>query len=519
MSDNRTVFSIPKAAGIIAVFSLLSRLVGLYRDRLFAGRFGAGDLLDSYYAAFRLPDFIFNLLILGTLSVAFIPVFTEYYFKNHKEANRIASTIITLTFGIMIVLSLILMLFVPEIIKIIAPGFEGQKYNDTITLTRILLISPVIFSLSSIFASILNSLRRFFVAALAPVLYNIGIIFGAVYLYPRFGINGLAYGVILGAILHMLAQLVDAQRSGFVFKPNLDFRHPAVQKIKHLFLPRIFGVDNAQIGLLIASAIGSLLAAGSLTIFSFAHNLQSVPIGIFGAAFAIAAFPALSEHFASDNSEKFNQTIRDTLLNIIFLIVPAVVLMFVLKYPIVNLLNNGEFRDSDVIVTAQVLGVFSLSIWAQAINPLLSRSFYARQNTKTPVLTGLFALIIGAILSYALASRMGIVGVAIGFTFAEILNFSLLTILLRRSLNNFSVGNMFMPLIKIIIAALVSGVFAFILAEWINPTLFGDSFISRLVYLLIIAGAAFGLYLIFGKILGVSQAQQVSDIVKRRIFR
>jgi putative peptidoglycan lipid II flippase len=512
--------SIIKAAGIIAVFSLLSRLVGLYRNRLFAGLFGAGDLLDSYNASFLLPDFIFNLLVLGTLSVAFIPVFTEYYLKDKEEADKIANTV--LTFGLVVITAIcfILLLFVPQIThSIIAPGFEGEKYQNTVKLTRIMLLSPIIFTLSSIFASILNSVKRFFIAAIAPILYNVGIIFGAIVLYPRFGIMGLGYGVILGALLHMLAQLIDAVRSGFKLRPNWNLSHPGVQKIKKLFLPRVIGVDNSQVSLLVASAIGSTLASGSLTIFRFANDLQSVPVGIFGAAFAIAAFPTLSENFVAKDQEKYNATFRNTFLNIAFLIIPSAVLVFVMRFAIVGLIRNGAFSGPETVLTAQVLGVFSLSIWAQAINPLFSRVFYSQQNTKTPVITGMISLLTGALLSYIFSLRFGVIGLALGFSIAGILNFTLLAILLRGKLAGMRLMDLLRPLAKILACAVLSGLVTWILVRFVDSNIFGTTFLSSVLYIILVGGAAFIFYFVLGSMFGVAQTDKVLAVVKSRIFR
>ena len=253
-------FSVSKAALIVGFFSLLSRLVGLIRDRLFASQFGAGDTLDIYYAAFRIPDFIFNLLILGTLSVAFIPVFTELLTRDEEKAYKVANSILNFSFLAMAVICAGLMLAAEPITKLLVPGFTGQKFLDTVILTRIFLVSPIIFTISNIFSSILNSQKKFIIANVAPIMYNVGIIFGLLVLYPRFGLKGLGFGVVIGALLHLLVQIPEAIHFGYRWQPIVDLRDGHFKKILKLFLPRILGVDNSQISLLIGSVVGSVLA-------------------------------------------------------------------------------------------------------------------------------------------------------------------------------------------------------------------------------------------------------------------
>ncbi|MDE2312205.1 MAG: murein biosynthesis integral membrane protein MurJ [Patescibacteria group bacterium] len=445
-------FSLSRAAVIIGVLTLLSRVVGLMRDRLFASHFGAGDTLDIYYAAFRIPDFIFNLLVLGTLSVAFIPVFTEWLIKDQKRAYKIANTILNFSFLAMLALCLMLTLLAKPLTHLLVPGFNGWKFEQTLLLTKIFLWSPVIFTVSNVFGSILNSQKRFFMANLAPILYNLGIIFGLIYLYPRFGLTGLGLGVILGALLHLGVQAIEAFRHGFTWQPALELTDDSVKKIGKLFVPRIFGLDPSQISLLIGSVIGSLLVSGTITVLNLANNLQAVPIGIFAISIAVAAFPLLSEQFARRQHEDFAQTLAKTMNQILFFIIPISILMLLFRAYLVRLVYGaGKFNWENTIATFNTLGIFAVSLFAQALVPLFSRAFYARHNTKTPVLVGLISMAINITLSYWLATNQlvfgvralgaslmaqtsGVEGIALGFSLASIFNCLVLFILLRHSL-------------------------------------------------------------------------------------
>ncbi len=454
--NQNTKSTIFKSAGILGFFALLSRIVGLYRDRLFAGRFGAGDILDAYYAAFRIPDLVFNLLILGTLSVAFIPVFTEYYIKDKERANKIGNTILSVTFGAMALFCLILFFFVPEITKLTAPGFTGEKFKDTVMLTKIFLLSPVIFTVSTVFSSILNSLKRFALVSIAPIIYNFGIISGIVWFYPRYGLKGLAYGVILGALAHLVIQTFGAISAGFKITFSWDFKDPAVRKIGKLFFWRIFSLDSAQVSLLLASIVGSTLISGTISVFTLANNLQSVVIGMFGISFAIAAFPNLSEHFAKAEHPEFSRVLGRTMVHILFFTVPISVLFILLRAQIVRvLLGSGNFDWQATRLTSNALGIFAISIFAQSLAPLFSRAFYAMHNTLKPVLIGLCSLAVNAIFSVILGKRYGVLGLTAAFSIANIFNLILLGFALRPKLHNFDIKNVVVTLAKIVFSTVI----------------------------------------------------------------
>lgn len=509
-------FSVERAAILVAVFSLLSRAVGLLRDRLFAGNFGAGDTLDAYYAAFRIPDFIFNLLILGTLSAAFIPVFTEKFLQNKEDANRLACSIFNTTLIGMAAVCLILAIFIEPLTRALVPGFEPQKLAETIALSRIFLVSPIIFSASNILSGILNAQKKFFIVSLAPVLYNLGIIFGLLYLYPSFGIRGLGYGVVLGAVLHFLVQLIESVRLGFVWKPAIDFKNPDFAKIIRLFLPRIFGMDNSQVSLLIGSIVGSFLVSGSIAVFNLANNLQAVPLGIFAVSLSVAAFPLLSEQYAQKKEKEFGLTLAATARQILFFIVPFSILMVLFRAQIVRLvLGSGQFDWQDTIMTLQVFGIMSLSLFAQGLSPLFSRAFYARQNTLKPVIFNLVAIFTNALLAYAFGKTYGIVGVALAFSFAAILNCVLLYAFLRK-LVGFKIldGILFTGSIKILIASFFMGLAAYGSLYAMEVFVNTRTFAGLLIQTSVSAGLAVITYLFFASRLRLETASYLLNKFK-----
>lgn len=454
-------FSVTKATLIIAFFSLLSRVVGLFRDRFFASHFGAGETLDAYYAAFRIPDFLFSLLILGTLSAAFIPVFTAYRIKNEPAAWNIASTVFNLTALVMGALSLALMILAPQVVHYLVPGFSGIQLADTIALTRVMLLSPFFFSLSSVLSSILNSYRRFAVVAALPVVYNLSIIFGAAFLYPKMGLKGLAWGVVLGAFLHWALQLPAVWKTGYRWRPGMRLKLPGVKKIGKLFLPRVLTMDFSP---LIASAFGSLLAAGSIAVYNLASNLQSVPLGVIAVSFATAAFPAMSSAAVRKDKLLFSRIFNETLAQILYLLVPLSALILILRAQIVRLiLGTGRFSWEDTILTISALAFFSLSLFAQGLIPLLTRAFYSLENTSAPVFTGLASALVNIFFAWYFSAEQhwGVAGLALAFSISQLVNFLLLFLALEIRFGNLISGKLILNIEKIVIGTLGMGIVAY----------------------------------------------------------
>ncbi len=510
-----TTFSVNKAAIIIGLFTIGSRLAGLIRDRMFASNFGAGDTLDAYYAAFRIPDFIYNLLILGTLSIAFIPIFSELLIKDKVQANKTANTVLNASVIAIATVCLLAFMFAQTLTKALVPGFTGEKLNLTVNLTRLFLLSPIIFTISNVFTSILNAQKKFIVVGMAPILYNLGIISGIIFLYPKLGVYGVGLGVIIGAVMHLLIQVPAVFSSGFTWQPIINFKDTAFLKIIRLFVPKILGLDNSQISLLIGSVIGSLLASGSIAILNLANNLQAVPIGIFGISIAMASFPMLSEAFAEQNFEKFLTTLEKSIKQILFFILPTTILFLLLRAHIVRLIyGTGNFTWENTILTFQTLGIFSLSLFSQSLSPLLSRCFYARHNTLIPVMINSSVMALNAILAYWFGGKYGVWGIALGFSLASIVNVILLYVALNKFLRTkttqpvlklFNV-NISVFTFKILFASLMGGLITYGGLYLIEPFVNTKTGLG----LLIQAGLA-GLmgiltYLIFGKHLKIAQA-------------
>ena len=318
--------SITGGAIIIAVFSILAKLLGLIRDRLLASSFGAGDILDAYYAAFKLPDFIFNTLVLGALSAAFIPIFIELHKARNKKQDldhwQMSAAMMNIIFIALSILALVVFVFAHKFVPLIAPGFEGEKMALTIKMTRIMLLSILFFGISNVLSGILQSLKRFTMYALAAVMYNLGLIIGIVFFVPIIGPLGLAWGVVLGALMHLFIQLPSVLKAGFRWQPILALKNIAVRQTTALMLPRTLGLMGNQINQVVITIIASTLISGSLAIFNLAFNLQSVPVGVFAVSLAIATLPVLSESSSEADKQKllFNFSNILSVLFIVYLI-------------------------------------------------------------------------------------------------------------------------------------------------------------------------------------------------------
>ncbi|MBP9751844.1 MAG: murein biosynthesis integral membrane protein MurJ [Candidatus Moranbacteria bacterium] len=469
LSSVRAFASIPAktiggAALVIAIAGVASRLLGFLRDRLLASQFGAGDTLDAYYAAFRIPDTLYNLLVMGALSAAFVPIFTDFLSeKKEKKAWELASAMLqwlTLFLGALSVLAAI---FAPALVSVVAPGFSEEKQALTTELTRIMLLSPIFLGISAVFGGVLISFRRFVAYSLAPLLYNLGIILGIILLVPLFGISGLAWGVVAGAVLHMLVQIPAIRDSGFrsaLFRVGLPF-DSSVRRVVKLMIPRSIGMAANQVGLLLTTVFASSLVSGSLAVFTLAWNIQSIPLGLFAVAFSLAAFPALSISVSKKDDREFFLTLSRTVRRILFFVVPLSLFFIIFRAQFVRvILGSGQFDWADTIATFGVLGWLSASLFAQGLIPLFARGFYAKQDTKTPLSIALIAEAVHIALIPLLLPRFGVDALAIAFSVGSVVNFSLLFLSLRKKVPGWNDREILSGSARILSAALLAGLVA-----------------------------------------------------------
>lgn len=515
--------SITVAAILVAASSLISRLLGVLRDRILAGEFGAGEQLDIYFAAFRIPDLLFNLIVLGALSAGFIPIFSGLIknFSDPKKADEntpawgLANNVINLLSLFLLFFSAMGVIFAPFLVRVITPGFSLEAQASTATLTRIMFLSPLFLGISGVLGGMLQSFRRFLIYSLAPIFYNLGIIVGALWFTDWFGMSGLAWGVVLGAFFHMLIQVPAVYVLGFRYSFKINTKDKNTRKIGKLMVPRTLSLAITQVDLLVTTVIASSLMSGSLAIFNLANNLQSFPVGIFGVSFAIAAFPTLSQY--AYDKEKLEASFSATLRQIFFFVIPATVLLITLRAQIIRvILGVGNFTWQDTILTMNTLAFFSVSLFAQASIPLLVRVFYARHDSKTPFYLGIFTVATDIVLCLVLSKKMGVTGLALAYSISNILNFLLLWTWLHVKVGNLGINKIANSAVKFSLAAIGAGLTVQLMKLVVSPIIDMTRF-SGVLMQLILAGASGALvYLVLCYLLGSEELMTFINSIKRR---
>lgn len=482
---------------------LFSRLLGLIRDRLLAGAFFAGGnqgSLDVYFAAFRLPDMLFQLIVMGALSAAFIPVFSSYTEKNKQDSWNLASSVITLSATVFLLIAGAIFIFTQPLSQLIAPMFGQGQIKLMVRLTRIMLLAQFFFVISNFFTGILQSYQRFLLPALAPIVYNLGIIFGIVFLSPALGVYGPTIGVLLGAFLHLLIQLPLLWRLGFVFLPKINWQHPGLKKIGALTLPRTLSLAVSQIELTVAVWIATSLTSGSLSIFYLSQHLSVLPVGLFGLTISQAALPTLAKEVGK-SLQSFKEVFLASFRQILYFSLPAGVLLIVLRIPLVRIAYGAKtFPWEATLLTGKVVAVLSASVFAQSIIQLLVRAYYALEDTFTPLVIGLLAVILNIAISFwfVFGLKMGILGLSLSITLAAICQAILLFYFLGKKTAGFNPETYLWPFAKMLGASFLTGI-----ALWL-PMRFLDQFVLdttktfHLIVLTFIAGLiGLGVYLFF----------------------
>ncbi len=448
-----------RSASILLIVTLtISNILGFLRDRFLTKNIALFDL-DVYYASFRIPDLIFNFLILGTVTSAFIPVFSDYLArKEEKEAWKITNSLINIALLFTIVAAIIFYFLMPAAIHLVVPKFDADRLSMAIRFSRLLMITPIFFAVSYILGGVLNSYNRFFAYSLAPLFYNASIIVGA-FFSPKYGMDGVVICVIIGSFLHLLIQLPAVFKVGFNYQFILDYKNTAIRKIIKLMLPRTISMGVGQIMLLVFTAIASSLAIGSISAFTLGNNIQTFPIVVLGTSFATAIFPTLSQKISQADYSGFSFYLDRALRSIAFLLIPSSVIFILLRAQIVRLLyGSGKFNWSDTKMTAIVLGFFSISLVAQGVIPLLAKAFYALKNTKTPMYISIVTVAISVLLAFIFSHYYSVAGLALAFSLGSIVNAVLLFYYLQRGYSNFWESTLLLSVLRIIAVSFLMGV-------------------------------------------------------------
>ncbi len=425
--------TVASAAVLVGFFSILSRFMGLVRDRVLVHTVGVGDTLDAYYAAFRVPDTLFQLLIMGTLSASFIPIFLRYWDKHHEKAWKYTNAMLTFAGGAFVAVSILCAIAAPWIAGFVGLGFSAEKQLMTANMLRVILISQCFFAMSMVFGSVLQATRRFFLYSLAPIVYNMGIILGAIFFVPLFGPWGIAWGTVLGALMHAGLQAIGVYALGFSLRPSFSFDADVKGTLLHMG-PRTLSLAVAQLNFLFMTTLASTLQEGSVTMLQFAYNLNYFPIGVIAVSYAIAAFPALCDAVQTkgEGARSFKSVFSATVRQLLFFMIPATVLFLLLRAQIVRLvLGTQNFSWDLTVLTANALAVFALSFCAQGLVYVFVRGFFALEKTVAPVCAAIFGAFCNVVLALWFVPQWGLLGLVGAFSISAIVQCVLLWPLLR----------------------------------------------------------------------------------------
>lgn len=537
----REVRGLHQAAYVLALFAFGSQVLALVRDRMLAHAFGAGYELDLYYAAFRIPDLLF-VLFASTLSVyVLIPFVARARAEDERggKARALLSQVFSLFLIAYAVLAACIAIFAPAIASFFFPGLGDDPV--LVLLLRILLLQPFFLGISSLFGVVTQLGHRFVLYALSPLIYNIGIIFGIGVLVPLFGLAGLAYGVVLGAFGHMLIQFPLVRRSDLSFSYTTSISFRELREVLATSLPRAFTLSLNQLVLVAFVSMASMMAVGSVSVYQFAYNLQSVPLAIIGVSYSVAAFPILAELAAHNNLASFRVHITTALKHIIFWSIPAIALIVVIRAQIVRvILGSGAFDWSDTRLTAAVLALLSISLVAQAINLLTIRAFYAGGNTRIPLYTamlGAFCSIAAAVglwhlfqhsesFRMMLTTLMRVDDVAgsevlvlgLGYSVGVLVQSVVLLVMLARTFT-LTMRSIWVDLIRACSAAMLGGTAAYATLNFVVAGINPDTFIG-----IFIQGLFAGIMGILGVVvayaaLGSPELREVVQSFQKRLFK
>lgn len=519
MTTGRTL---ARAAAIVTLAGLLSRALGYVRVFVIGSTFGAGPELDAFIAAFRIPDLIFQLVAAGALASSLIPVIAYVSTEDGDErAWRVVSTVANLLMPVLLVLSLLAAIAAPVLVPAITPGFDEVQSARTIELTRIMLLSPVFLALGAIATSVLNSRGRFGASAVAPIAYNVAIIFAAVFLAPFLGVVGLALGVVIGSLLHVVVQLRPLRRLGFRYEPAIDAGDRWARRAFALLAPRAIGLGASQITLIVSTMLASGLAAGSITAFAFAFTLLQIPIGVIGVPVGIVVFPTLSQDMARGGVTAFVDLVLRALRLLLFVMIPIAVVGMVLNDQIVTLLlAYGTFDEAAVALTASTLFFFLLGLPAHSLIAVLARAFYAQQDTRTPVAVAVLAVAVNVSLSIILVGPIGLNGLALAIAIGAWAEALVLMWLLRRRVAELRLSPLLRVGVEAGLGAAAAGLAAAGVVVAVDQLTGAEGRLIVLVATALAGLAALGAFVVVSAALRVPELQAtvelVRDVTRRR---
>jgi putative peptidoglycan lipid II flippase len=461
-------FSAGAASILLVLASLLSYVGGLFRDILLGNYFGASGLTDMYNSAFLVPDLIYTLTTAGALSGIFLPVFRNRQLKNDKEGGELAGSFLILSQLLVLGMSVLAFIFMPMLLNLMLNTATANEIAQITQMSRIMLLSPIIFTISNTFGSILITFKHYLAYAFSAAFYNIGILIGLIFFHESLGIMSGVLGVVIGLALHLGFRLIDYAKLDFGVK--FKFWSPGIKEVVKLAAPKTISLLTWQSSLWFYNIVGYTLMAGSISAFYYARNIQSFAVSIFGIAIATSVFPFLVDMKEEGKIDDLVSKMQSSILQILVFTVPAAVGLALLDTEVVEvLLGRGAFDETDIILTAGVLFFFAFSIPFESLMHLFSRVYYAFHNTVIPVLINILFLVINVGGTYLFAQEYGVNAFSIFFTVASVVQISLLCMFIGRFVR-LKWGFLLVRFLKILLASGVMGVAVYYVNGLINQS-------------------------------------------------
>jgi len=479
-----TTRALARAGLIVTGLFLLSRILGYVRTVAIAASVPHIAQLSPFFAAFRIPDFLFQLVAAGALSSALIPVISGLFATDEEaRAWRVVSTVTTLMLSALLVLAAIVLVFAPQLVAFIAPGFDAGQLVETTQLTRIMVLSPMFLAGGAVATSALNSRGRFAAAGMAPLVYNLAIILGAVVLVPIFGIPGLAYGVVLGAAGHLLVQVPSLVRIRARIRPRVDLGDAQARLALVLMAPRAFALGATQVVFLVMTSLATTLGADALAVFNFAFILLQIPIGVIGVPLGVVLLPSLSREAATGGMVAFRRLLVRGLSILAYVMIGIAALGIVVSEDVVRILFHvAHLSESAIEATGALLAIFLLGLTAHSMIAVLARAFYALKDTKTPVIAALLAVVVNIVVANALVGSLGLNGLAVAIAVAAWLETIALVVLLERRVEGLGMRHVWIVMAKSLVVSVAGAAVAYAIAHLLVLA-FGDDpgFIALIV--------------------------------------
>ena len=512
--------NIAKSTGIVSSATFLSRLFGLVREQVFAFLFGAGYATDAFIAAFRIPNLLRDLFAEGALSSAFIPVFTDQVTNQGKEkAWELANLVLNLLLVTLCLVIILGVIFSPYIVQVIAPGFgdEAGKQDLTTLLSRIMFPFLLFIALAALAMGMLNTFRRFGIPALAPTLFNLGMIIGGLFVSPFFDppIVGMAIGALLGGFGQLAIQLPSLRKLGFKYRFTLNLRHPGVKRILILMVPATLGLASTQINIFVNTLIASLLPEGSVSYLNYSFRLMQFPIGVFGVAVATVTFPIVSAFAAKKEMDQVLSTFTSSLKLVFFLTIPSAVFLAVVSQPVISVLfQHGRFSFLDTVATSQALTFYCIGLFAYSSVRLTASTFYSMGDTKTPVKTSAVAVCVNIILNLLLMHPLGFRGLALAASIAAMTNLFLLLMILDKRIGPLSRKDIVTTFFKILSSAALMGLALWVYLKFLGLDLSRASLAEKISSLLVILLLGLASYSGICYVLRVEELIRILELLK-----